>query len=162
MLYGLRRSPPLFLRSRLRGPYSCKLAVLIDVQVRIAGEPCTHSLSSAGRARDVVKHADMPLILARIAQGEYIAHVAKDLGIPKTTLDYRVRTAPKGLQAIRKGAVKRLAIAKRLCSKSISQSLRTLDGGGTVNASSLARAQARLAHSIRNAVHNRHSQAIDS
>lgn len=92
----------------------------------------------------MVHNLDMPLILARIAQGEFIAHIAKDLGIPKTTLDYRVRTAPGGLQAIRKGSAKRLSRFSQSFANSIRLTLSDLEKGGALNVSSIARAKREL------------------
>lgn len=83
---------------------------------------------------------DMPLILARIAAGEYVAHIAKQVGLSKQRLRNRVLANPQGLQAIEQGKVSRASALRNSFAESVLHSLKALDRGRTIQADVLARA----------------------
>lgn len=82
-----------------------------------------------------------PEILARLAQGEFLAHLARELGVAKTTLQSRVKRTKQGRKAIQLGIEKRSYLAKQAMAKSVKQNLRALEKGAEVNVTSLTRAK---------------------
>lgn len=87
---------------------------------------------------------DMPVVLARIARGEPVAHIAREVGLTQQTLDVRVKRYPGGSQAISKGKQTRAAILSRSLSKSVRQTLKALEKGREADLTVLARARADL------------------